>query len=62
MEWAYRCNKLRRLDPSPREFEKRVYSRIDQVMRDRVWHMRLDTVREKYPDLYEALKLTGGAT
>jgi hypothetical protein len=60
MEWVDKCGELRRLDPSRREFEKRVYSRIDQVKQDRIPHMKFDTLKEKNPRLYESLKLSGG--
>jgi hypothetical protein len=34
MDWADKCDKLRRLEPSRHGFSVRVRSRIDEVMRD----------------------------
>jgi hypothetical protein len=55
MKWADKCDEVRRLDPSMREFEKRVYSRIDEVRRNRIWHMKLETLKEKNYDLWKRL-------
>jgi hypothetical protein len=57
MAWADRCDRLRGLEPSRHDFSSRVRSRIDQVIRDRVPPMRLETVRENYLQLYRTLDL-----
>jgi hypothetical protein len=57
MQWADKCAALRRLDTSRREFERRLYSRIDQVRQERIPHMKLETLKEKYPDLYKKLSV-----
>ena len=56
MQWTDRCAKLKRLEPSRREYANEVRSRIYEVMRDRIPHMSLERLREKNPDLYETLK------
>jgi hypothetical protein len=55
MEWADKCAELRRLDPSRREFERRIYSRIEDVSQERIPNMRLETMRERYPEMYEKI-------
>ncbi|HEX6253813.1 MAG TPA: hypothetical protein VFZ55_06300 [Nitrososphaera sp.] len=57
MAWADKCSELRSLEPSRREFEKRIQSRLYEVMRDRIPPMRLETLREKNPDLYKRLSI-----
>ena len=58
MKWADKCAELRRLDPSRREFERETRSRFYEVMRDKIWHMSLERLKEKNSDLYETLKLS----
>jgi hypothetical protein len=55
MDWADKCAQLRKLDPSRREFERRIYSRISDVNQERIPHMKLQTLKEKYPELYKQL-------
>jgi hypothetical protein len=55
MKWAEKCAGLRRLDPSRREFSVRVRSRIDEVMKDRIPPMTVNTLKEKNRELYETL-------
>lgn len=55
MKWADKCAELYRLEPSRREYEKRVRSRTYEVMRDRIPYMGLETLKEKNPDLYQRL-------
>jgi hypothetical protein len=59
MNWADKCAKLRKLDPSRREYEKEARARIYEVMQSnhRIPPMRLETLKEKNPGLYETLKL-----
>ncbi len=57
MQWADKCAELRRLDPSRREFECEVRTRIQEVERDKIQHMSFERLKEKNPDLYETLKL-----
>jgi hypothetical protein len=57
MQWADKCGELRRLEPSRREFVVKARSRIYQVMRDRISQMKLATLKEKNPDLYEILRV-----
>jgi len=61
MRWPANCAELRRLDPSRREYEKETRSRIYEVMRDKIPSMRLETLKEKNPKLYESLMLDGNA-
>lgn len=56
MEWADRCSELRLLEPSRREFEKRIGSRLYEVMESRIPPMRLETLKEKAPGLYRKLR------
>jgi hypothetical protein len=60
MEWADKCAELRRLDPSRREFAAKTRSRIYHVLQERVPHMKLETLKEKNPDLYKQLYGIGG--
>jgi hypothetical protein len=55
MEWADKCAELRRLGPSRREFAAKIRSRIYDVLQERVPHMKLETLKEKNPDLYKQL-------
>jgi hypothetical protein len=57
MNWADKCAKFRRLDPSRREFSVRVRRRIDEAMRVRIPPMTLDILKEKNRELYEALRV-----
>jgi hypothetical protein len=45
----------------PGEFANRTRSRLYEMMQSRILRMRCETLKEKNPDLYEALKLSGGA-
>jgi hypothetical protein len=47
MQWADKCGQLYRLEPSRREYEKRIRSRTYEVMRDRIPPMRLETLLKK---------------
>ncbi len=60
MQWADKCARLQRLDPSRREFVKEVRSRIYEVKRDRIPPMRLETLKENNLDLYKKLRMSGG--
>jgi hypothetical protein len=55
MKWADKCAELKRLEPSRHEFAAKVQSRIREVMRDRVSQMKLATLKEKNPELYDRL-------
>ena len=55
MKWADKCAELYKLEPTRREYEKRVRSRTYEVMRDRIPPMRLETLKEKNPELYRQL-------
>jgi hypothetical protein len=55
MNWADQCDKLRKLQPSRREFSKAVIRRIYQVTKDRIPPMRLETLKENCPELYTKL-------
>ena len=59
MNWVNKCNELKRLDPSSREFSVRVRSRIDEVMRDRIPPMTFETLKGKNRQLYELLIVKG---
>jgi hypothetical protein len=55
IQWADRCDQLRRLEPSRHDFLTRVRGRIEEVMRDKVPPMRPDTLRENSLQLYQTL-------
>jgi hypothetical protein len=55
MQWADKCAELRQLDPSRREFERRIQSRIYESAQERIPPMRLETLKEKNPELYKHL-------
>jgi hypothetical protein len=55
MQWADKCDELYRLEPSRRKYEKEVRSRILEVMQTRIPPMRLETLKEKNPELYRQL-------
>jgi hypothetical protein len=55
MQWADKCAQLYRLEPTRYEYSNRIRSRIYEVMRDRIPPMRLETLREKNPDLYRQI-------
>jgi hypothetical protein len=57
MKWADKCNELKRLEPSRREFSVRIRSRTEEVMRDRIPSMTLETLREKNSELFQSLGL-----
>lgn len=61
MQWADKCAELRRLEPSRREFERRIQSRIYEVMQSTIPSMRFDTLKEKNLDLYKRLSVSGCA-
>lgn len=57
MQWADKCDELYRLEPSRRKYEREVWSRIYEVMQSnpRIPPMRLETLKEKNPELYRQL-------
>lgn len=55
MKWADKCGELYKLEPSRREYEKEVRSRVYEVMRGRISQMSLERLKEKNPELYEKL-------
>jgi hypothetical protein len=55
MQWADKCAELYKLEPSRREYEKEVTSRVYEVMRDRIPHMGLERLKEKNPELHRHL-------
>jgi hypothetical protein len=55
MQWADKCGELYTLEPSRHEYEKEVKSRILDVMQTRIPPMRLETLKEKNPELYRQL-------
>ena len=61
MKWADKCAELRRLDPSRREFERETRARFYEVMRDKIWHMSLEKLKEKNPEIYKEFYRIGGA-
>jgi hypothetical protein len=54
MRWADRYTELRRLDPSRRDFSFRVRSGIDEVLRDRVPPVTLNTLKERIENCMRA--------
>jgi hypothetical protein len=61
MKWADKCAELYKLEPSRQEYEKRIRSRIHEVIRSspRIPPMRLETLKEKNPKLYKRLSIGG---
>ena len=55
MQWADKCGELYRMEPSRHEYEKKVRSRVYEVMQDRIPHMSLERLKEKNPELYRQL-------
>ena len=55
IRWAIKCAELRMMDPSRREFEKRTLIRVYEVLRDRIPHTTLDTLKKKIPELHKQL-------
>ena len=60
MRWADKCVELYKLEPSRREYEKEVRSRIYEVMQSnpRIPPMRLETWKEKNPELVKTMRLS----
>lgn len=58
MKWADKCGRLRRLDPSRREFEKDTRSRFYVVSKDRIPPMTLEKLKEKNPELHKKIILS----
>lgn len=56
MKWADKCGELYRLEPSRREYEKEVRSRVYEVMRYRIPPIGLETLKEKNSGLYDKLR------
>jgi hypothetical protein len=56
LKWAYKCAELYKLEPSRREYQKRIRPRVYEVMQYRIPPMRLETLKEKNPWLYEKLR------
>jgi hypothetical protein len=54
MIWADKCAELYKLEPSRREYKKRVMSRVYEVMRDRIPPMRLETLKERNSDCIDS--------
>lgn len=61
MQWADRCAELRSLDPSRREFEKKLESRVEEVMQNRIPPMRWDTLQSENPELAQKLSTSRGS-
>lgn len=60
-QWLDKCEQLRRLEPSRHYFDREVVSRqLEQAWQSKIWPMRIDTMLQKYPDLYKKL-IQGGA-
>jgi hypothetical protein len=56
MKWADKCDEVESLRPSYREFERRVRSRIDEVLHDMIPPMRFDKLQEENPELAQKLR------
>jgi hypothetical protein len=59
MQWAEKCGELYTLEPSRHEYEKKVRSRVYEVMRDRIPYMSLERLKERNLGLYEKLNPGG---
>jgi hypothetical protein len=49
MQWADKCAELKGLEPTRREYANRVWSRILEVMQERIPPMRLEPLKRKNP-------------
>jgi hypothetical protein len=58
MGWADKCAELRPLEPSRHEFENRTWNRVQQSIHDKIPPMRLSTLQERNPELYEEVILS----
>lgn len=58
MDWLNKCEQLRPLQPSRRDFNYRVKIALERAQKTGILPMRLDTLKERSPELYETLKLS----
>lgn len=62
-QWLDKCAQLRRLEPSDSYFERYVVRRqLEAAIQIKRLPMTEYTLQEKYPELYETLKSSGGGT
>jgi hypothetical protein len=54
-EWLDKCEQLRRLEPSRRDFDRRIADAIEWARDDDKLPTKLQTIKEDYPDLYKKL-------
>ena len=54
-EWLDKCEQLRRLEPSRRDFDRRIDDAIEWARDDNMLPTKLQTIKEDYPDLYKKL-------
>jgi len=55
MQWADKCAELYRLEPTRHEYQKRIRSRIYEVMRDKIPHMSFTRLQEENAELAQKL-------
>jgi hypothetical protein len=59
MNWLDKCDQLRRLQPSKRDFENRIRYRRNEIInsgKDAIPPIKEETLKREHPDLYENLK------
>lgn len=55
MDYFNRCNEVRRLDPSPVQFRSQIKANLRHFQKDSFGPWRLETIKEKDPQLYEII-------
>jgi hypothetical protein len=59
IDWLNKCEQLRPLQPSRRDVNYRVKLALERAQKTGILPMRLDTVKDKSPELHEILSLGG---
>ena len=54
-DWLDKCEQLRSLQPSRRDFDRRIDDAIEWAREHDMLPTRLETIKEEYPDLYKKL-------
>jgi hypothetical protein len=60
MFWAFQCSKLSSLRPSVNSFSDKVRYSLDYTERKGMKPLGFRKLVNEYPDVYKALKLSGG--
>jgi hypothetical protein len=56
-EWLDKCEQLRSLDPSRRDFVRRIDDAINWAREHDMLPTKLETIKQNYPDLYKKLNM-----